>query len=67
MSAEPATKQRELCPSCGVQAVDRHRVLTHDPAPPIEALACHECGEWWFEVWGDRITTETVIRLGIAR
>lgn len=54
------------CRACGSASVDCDRVVLPRKVPVIEALACHDCGDWWFESAGQRLTTDAIVRLGLT-
>lgn len=56
----------ERCPECGKPSLARDRVRVSRSFSVIEAVACTECGEWWFEANGRVMTTDTIIDLGLA-
>lgn len=56
----------DRCSSCGDGHVTRDRVVLARKIPVIEAIACHACGDWWFETCGERLTGEALVRLGLT-
>ena len=66
MPRELAPSPSERCPECGERSILRDRVRLNKPAPVIEACACAACGEWWFESGGARLTSEAIVRFGLA-
>ncbi|HEX9695338.1 MAG TPA: hypothetical protein VGB64_03385 [Actinomycetota bacterium] len=54
------------CRACGSVLIERDRVVLTRKIPVIEAMACTDCGDWWFESAGERLTADAIVRLGLT-
>jgi hypothetical protein len=50
------------CGACGSASLTTGRLAAYDR---VDVFACDECGDFWFESDGDRLTAEAMRRLGL--
>jgi hypothetical protein len=50
------------CDACGSSSLTTGRLAAYDR---VDVFACDECGDFWFERDGARMTAEAMRRLGL--
>jgi hypothetical protein len=56
------TDAAHRCGACGSSSLTTGRLAAYDR---VDVFACDECGDFWFEREGDRLTAEAMRRLGL--
>lgn len=50
------------CDACGSSSLTTGRLAAYDR---VDVFACDECGDFWFERDGDRLTADAMRKLGL--
>ena len=56
------TDAAHTCGACGSFSLTTGRLAAYDR---VDMFACDECGDFWFERDGDRLTAEAMRKLGL--
>ena len=65
VNAEPAyIDSSRVCESCGSDSLTHGR-LSASELDRVEMYACDECGDFWFERHGARLTADALRGLGL--
>lgn len=51
------------CDACGSQSLTTGNLVAY--VEPVEMFACDECGDFWFERGGRRLTADDMRALGL--
>jgi hypothetical protein len=60
---EPSRPPSRVCESCGSASLTTGYLAAY--VEPVEMFACDECGDFWFERAGRRLTAEAMRDLGL--
>ncbi len=60
----PASPEGAFCPACLSTSLTRGRLSAREHEA-IDLFACDDCGDFWFERGGTRLTAETMEDLGL--
>lgn len=65
VNANPAyLEEPRVCESCGSASLTHGR-LSASELDRVEMFACDECGDFWFERHGSRLTADALRALGL--
>jgi len=65
VNADPAYLQAQrACESCGSESLTYGR-LSASELDRVEMFACDECGDFWFERHGARLTADALRTMGL--
>lgn len=65
VNADPAyLESPRICESCGSDSLTHGR-LSASELDRVEMFACDECGDFWFERAGQRLTADDMRELGL--